>query len=77
MNTLYWILLCVGLLFLGGILAYFLMGLMSTANDYDGTIFVTKTEDKLIYRMEINDSPEILEFMPQVIFKVQKTPESE
>lgn len=41
---------------------------------YFGVINVTKTEDKVIFSLELEDAPEELETMKEVWFKV-KTPE--
>lgn len=39
---------------------------------YDGIISVTRDGRKILYSLELNDDPEKLEHMREVLFKVKK-----
>lgn len=41
-------------------------------SSYDGTIKVTRNEERILFSLELNDDPRILEHKDEVIFKVQK-----
>jgi hypothetical protein len=46
---------------------------LNSRASYNGVINVTRTDDKLIYSLELDDDPENLEFMDEVTFRVKKT----
>jgi hypothetical protein len=62
---------CLGVL-VGTIVVLFLKNRM-----YSGTINVMKTDDKIIYSLELEHDPEELEHKQDVTFKVNKHPSAE
>lgn len=38
---------------------------------YYGTIFVSKDDDKIMYSLELEGDPELLQYQEQVLFKVK------
>lgn len=42
---------------------------------YSGIITVTRTPDKTLYSLELNDDPEMIAYVPEVVFKVITTDE--
>lgn len=76
MSNIYWIILLVVIFFLGLILGFVIHMLARRLHNYDGIINVTRTDEKLIYSLELHEDPEALEFMDEVIFKVAKSDQS-
>ena len=62
---------CLGVL-VGTIVVLFLKNRM-----YTGTINVMKSDDKIIYSLELDKSPEDIEHKKDVVFKVNKHPSVE
>lgn len=61
-----------------GIVIGFFIKQWLNSKDYSGTIFVKREKDseKLIYSLELDDSPEKLEFKKVVIFKIDASSQS-
>lgn len=53
------------------LLILFIMALLERKRAYMGTILVIKKEDGILYSLEIDDSPEKLQFKKRAYFKVK------
>lgn len=71
MSNLYIVILAIIIFWLGVIIGFVLHMLMRRLHNYDGVINITRTENKLIYSLILDENPENLEFMDEVIFRVK------
>lgn len=58
------------------IFGYVVSNIMRKTKSYSGTIKIIPNEDKLIYSLELNENPVMLQYMNEVIFKVDTSEES-
>ena len=70
MQTLIYIGVFWGGLLVGVIFGYLLRHWMLSMQSFSGTMRVTKTNEKTIYSLELEEDPEMLAFKPEVVFKV-------
>lgn len=49
---------------------FFLKWWLGYRASYTGTIYVTKTQEKTLYSLELNEYPEEIVFKKEVVFKV-------
>lgn len=59
-------------LYLGCMIGFFVRGLFL---GYSGVMIVTRTDDKLVYSLELHEDPEEFQLRREVIFKVQTSDE--
>lgn len=64
------IIIYVVIFYFGGAVGFLLHMWLIKNSDYDGTIAVTKNDDKTVYSLVLEESPENLEFMKKVVFRV-------
>lgn len=57
-------------------LGFILGSLFKNIKNYSGTIKVTREENRVLYSLELDEDPSMLEFMPEVVFKVETSDES-
>jgi hypothetical protein len=70
MDLIFLILGIVLVFFLGLSIGFWLSWWLRAHGDFDGVIFVKREQDKIVYSLELHGDPEELEFMDEVIFKV-------
>jgi hypothetical protein len=63
-------------MFIGSVLTFLILLYSSKVRSYSGTIKVIRQENKLVYSLELDEDPEELEHMNEVIFKVDTSDES-
>lgn len=61
---------------LGFVLAFSILMIIGKKRSYSGTIKVIPSEGKLIYSLELDEDPVILQDMREVVFKVETSEES-
>ena len=66
MSVLYYGIALAGGLILGYMMHVWLISMQS----YSGTLRIRKGEDKTVFSLELDDSPDMLAYKPLVIFKV-------
>lgn len=64
------IVIYVVIFYFGGAVGFLLHMWLIKNSDFDGTITVTKNDDKTLYSLILEDDPENLEFKEQVVFRV-------
>lgn len=60
----------------GAAVFYLLNRVIFTTKEYSGSIVVTKNEEKTLYSLELNDYPDAIDFMDEVLFKIVRPDES-
>lgn len=61
---------------LGFILAWIFLFFIMKSRNYSGTMRVIRDEDKVLYSLELEEDPVMLEHRNEVIFKVQTSDQS-
>ena len=51
-------------------MGFLLRAWIAHRESYSGTIFITHSEEKTLYSLELNEYPESIEFKKQIVFKV-------
>jgi hypothetical protein len=64
------ILIYFGVLWIGVIFGYFIRVWIGYKSSYSGTIYVTKTDHKTLYALELEEYPEEIRFKKELVFKV-------
>lgn len=62
----YILIFCVGI-----VIGIVIKVLLERKKDFIGTIVVIKSDDKILYSLEMDDSPETLQFRTKAYFKVR------
>jgi hypothetical protein len=63
--------LCLIVFNVGVVAGYLVRVAVTNSTGYDGTIKITKIEDRTIFSLELEDDPEQLEHETKVIFRVK------
>lgn len=67
----WWTIFSYGVIFyLGVFFGVLISWWLKSRKSYSGTIFVTETEEKTLYSLELEEYPEELRFKQEVVFKV-------
>lgn len=61
---------------LGIIIGIALNTAVRAKRSYSGTLRVIREENKVLYSLELDEDPNMLEYMPEVVFKVDTSDES-
>lgn len=64
------------ILFVGVMLGYALSMIFRHVSSYAGIMKITRTDEKLIYSLELKEDPALLEYTSEVVFKVETSDES-
>jgi hypothetical protein len=64
------ILVFIGAFWLGIVVGFILKSFLVSRAKVSGTIFVTRSDEKLLYSLVLEDYPESIEFKKQIVFKV-------
>ena len=65
------IILCVGAVF-----GFIICSAFKRQSTYSGVMKIIKEEDRVLYSLELLDSPELLLLMDEILFKVETSDES-
>ena len=76
MNTLITVLSYILVAASAAILAWVILFSVGRKKRYSGTMRVIRADDKLLYSLEVDEDPAVLEFQREVIFKVETSDES-
>lgn len=60
----------------GCIFGYILAHLFRKVGDYAGIMKIIQEENRLLYSLELYDSPEVLRDKREIVFKVERSDES-
>jgi len=63
--------------YLGVFAGVILHKLLGRVKSYSGIINVTKTEEKTLFSLELNENPEMIAYQDEVIFKVVTSEEND
>lgn len=66
----------ISILIVGFVAGFFVNRFIFVKKEYGGTIVVTKNEEKTIYSLELNDYPDSIDYMDEVLFKIEHPDES-
>lgn len=50
--------------------------LVRNASSYAGIMKITRTDEKVVYSLELQEDPALLEYVGEVVFKVETSDES-
>jgi hypothetical protein len=54
----------------GVLMGFLVRAWIAHRESYSGTIFITHSEEKTLYSLELNEYPELIELKKQIVFKV-------
>lgn len=65
------LILCAIVLLIGIAIGYVLRLSVGAMSAYNGTIHVTKEDDKIVYSLDLEEDPELLQYKSEVVFKIK------
>ena len=63
--------------YIGAFAGFILHKMLGRVKSYSGVINVTRTEEKTLFSLELNENPEMIAYQDEVIFKVVTSDEED
>lgn len=76
MSTLWIVIAGFLMLLFGGIIGFVMCAIRRNASSYAGRMVIIREEDRLVYSLELDEDPAMLEHKPEVVFRVVTSDES-